>query len=503
MAWGIYKIDKKIIGGRMNNSLIAIVKNIDYSYPDKTTLFRPSKKYPEYIYNDISKIENNVYDSVRESFHLLGLDEENYNTHLWNPLGEFIKPGNNVLLKPNMVMHKNLNNAGGNLCLYTQPGVVSAVIDYVIIALKGKGKIIVGDSPMQECDFDFLLNDSGYKLMIDYYQKKNIDIEIIDFRELTSVIEKGFYYSHINEHSKGVIVNIGENSEFSNIPNEDLEKARISNYDPRILPTHHHDNIHEYYISQYILNADVIINLPKPKSHRKAGMTGALKNFVGANVRKEFLPHHLLGSVMENGDEYPVTSKIHRLQSLCLDRFNICIAEKKYNKAIFWRLITGFCGLFRKIVKKDNYIEGSWYGNHTISKTICDLNKIIVYANKEGILCDNKQRTVFNVADMIVSGEKEGPVHPSPKNVGLIISGFNTVCFDEIVTTIMGFNINKIPTLVNARNVIGKYELINKNIQAHTVSNIGEYDKKDLKNINHFNFSPSSGWKGHIELFHF
>ena len=51
--------------------------------------------------------------------------------------------------------------------------------------------------------------------------------------------------------------------------------------------------------------------MPKPKCHRKAGMTSALKNFVGANVRKEFLPHHTMGSIKEGGDEYFVTSKIH------------------------------------------------------------------------------------------------------------------------------------------------------------------------------------------------
>ncbi len=106
---------------------------------------------------------------------------------------------------------------------------------------------------------------------------------------MTSVVVNGLHYSHTNKSAKGVVVDLGNDSKFFNILNEKLQKARITNYDPRILPTHHHDNIHEYYISQYVLDTDVIIYLPKPKSHRKAGMTSALKNFVGANVRKEFL----------------------------------------------------------------------------------------------------------------------------------------------------------------------------------------------------------------------
>ena len=158
----------------MFETLIALAKTNDYSYPDKNYLFRPSKKYPEYKYNDMSECVNNVYEAVRESFRLLGLDKEKYNTPYWNPMGEFIKPGDNVLLKPNLVMHKNLNKSGGEICLYTQPSVVAAVVDYVIIALNGKGKIIIGDAPMQECDFDYLLKDSGYDLLIDYYKEKNL-----------------------------------------------------------------------------------------------------------------------------------------------------------------------------------------------------------------------------------------------------------------------------------------------------------------------------------------
>ena len=39
--------------------------------------------------------------------------------------------------------------------------------------------------------------------------------------------------------------------------------------------------VQEYCISEACLEADVIINLPKPKTHRKAGFTGALKNMIG------------------------------------------------------------------------------------------------------------------------------------------------------------------------------------------------------------------------------
>ena len=78
-------------------------------------------------------------------------------------------------------------------------------------------------------------------------------------------------------------------SDFFGECKRNIKNMRITNYDPSIMQRHHNEEKHEYYISDYALQADVIINIPKPKCHRKAGMTAALKNFVGLNVRKEFV----------------------------------------------------------------------------------------------------------------------------------------------------------------------------------------------------------------------
>ena len=69
-------------------------------------------------------------------------------------------------------------------------------------------------------------------------------------------------------------------------------------------------------------------------------------------------------------------------------------------------------------------------------------------------------------ADMIVSGEKEGPVNPTPKNVGLIAAGTNSVCFDEAVSTLMGFDYHKIPSIVRARKSKGVLPLVREDEEA-------------------------------------
>ena len=66
---------------------------------------------------------------------------------------------------------------------------------------------------------------------------------------------------------------------------------------------HHNLSVHEYIITDYILKGDVVINVPKFKTHQKGGITVAMKNMVGINASKDCL-HHTLGARNEDGDEY-------------------------------------------------------------------------------------------------------------------------------------------------------------------------------------------------------
>lgn len=481
-------------------SPIAIIKSENYEYPGVEELFRPDELYPEYPFTEFSK-HNNVYKMVRDGFRLLGLDADNFGKANWNPLGRYINPNSCVLLKPNLVMDVNPTGDGID-CLITNASVVAVVVDYVIIALKGEGKIIIGDGPMQECNFDNLISKSGYDKLLAYYREKlassKITIELIDFRDLTSKVEAGVYHSELTAESKGQLVELNTNSEFSNMTDENLRNIRITNYDPNILRKHHNEKKHEYYINRNILNADTIINLPKPKTHRKAGITVSLKNMVGINSRKEYLPHHTNGAIVCGGDEYENKSLLKAAKSSLLDLRNISMQrKKKYGVASFINKILIVLNLILNKAQKDSYFEGSWYGNDTISKTIVDLNKIIFYADKQGVIQKSVQRKYFIIADMVVSGENEGPVMPNAKDVGIIAMGENPVCFDEMIGSIMGAKIGMISTLRHAREPLGALRLVEKETMPYAVSNDPRWnsvtiDKLGKDSIMYFN--PTSGW---------
>jgi len=461
---------------------------------------RPGAQYPEYT-GALSKQENRIYDGVREALHLLGLDADHFGTPAWNPLGKFIEPGMCVLIKPNLVMDTNANPEGGTDCLYTQPSVVAPMIDYVLLALKGKGKIVIGDAPMQKCDFDNLVKTSGYQELVEDYRERGIDITLVDFRGSSCWIEKGVHISQTRENAGGTIIDLGEHSEFHHEDPEKLKRMRVTNYDPRRLQAHHQPQRHEYEISNYVLEADVIINMPKPKMHRKAGVTISLKNFVGVNVRKEFLPHHTMGASSQGGDEYDRKNAIHALRSRMWDRICICEAEQRYSSLWLYRGISKACSILLRL-QHNRYSEGSWYGNHTICRTIADVNKLVYYAGKDGTLQDMPARTVLIVADMIVSGEKEGPIAPSPKKVGIIAAGLNPVCFDEAIASLMGMDIKKIPTISAVRGIQKQYKMAEDGQEPIFVSNDPSLSGKriqDLQSEDLLRFVPTDGWKDHIE----
>src|SRR5829696_1392834 len=74
------------------------------------------------------------------------------------PFGELIKPGSRVLIKPNFVLHYN-QGTDGMEPMITHQSVVKAVVNAVLQA--EPSQVIVGDAPIQTCNFSALLEETG------------------------------------------------------------------------------------------------------------------------------------------------------------------------------------------------------------------------------------------------------------------------------------------------------------------------------------------------------
>lgn len=475
---------------------VAIVQDPELDYCREAP-FHPPLNYPEYPFQDYSRA-NPVYNAVRMLFLRLGLDKEHYGTEGWNPLGQLISPGDAVVIKPNLVRH--YNPQGNMEAQITHGSVIRAALDYAYLALKGEGTITIGDAPVQSCNFEDAIKIAGIDKIVDYYNANTeIKVKIVDFRKYAGYPQKSGVIERIElpgDPEGYTLVDLGEFSEFSGM-NTDWNKLRVTNYDSEAMQKYHNEDSHSYLVANSILHADVIINLPKLKTHRKAGMTGALKNIVGIIGSKDCLPHHQIRSREEGGDEY-----LHRdfRKSMATQLHEIQDRTKNPVVGMLGKLGHLFIyGTQRIVPSPDAYTEGSWYGNNTIPRTIVDLNKIIFFADKRGIVQENLQRKVLIVVDAVIAGEKEGPLEPSPKPIGTLVAGENPVAVDLTCSQIMGFDYHKIPTLKCASS----FKSI-KPIQITNGIRILADETVKLEDVfSHYghHFSPTSGWKGHIECF--
>jgi uncharacterized protein (DUF362 family) len=479
----------------------------DSYYPSFSNNYNPDTFYPEYKWGEleISAEKNYVYDMVRSCLIGMNLDAKNYNTKNWNPLGDIIREGDTVVLKPNWVMHYNKNKhvtKNSLECMITHPSVVRAVIDYCLIALNGSGKIVVGDAPMQGCDLDRLLEISGYDHLFKFYKHQSIDIQPVDFRQYCTVVDKNkVLRGRRYNSSEGIEVNLAGRSRLGTNNNLGNMRYKVSDYNENVTNKFHKDSEHIYLINRDILDADVFINLSKPKCHRLAGITSSLKNIVGITYDKACLPHRTVGSKEQGGDEYLYNSLLKKAISQVLG-YKLLFEERKYfGLSLMMRYTYGVLYYMMKWLSKDKYLVGSWYGNDTIWRTVLDLYEILLYSDKDGNIQDTRQRKIFNIADMIISGERNGPVAPEPKNLGVILAGHDSVKMDKVVCKLMGFDFQKVPTV---REAIKDSRL---NVQSdepiYLSSNIPEYENKALDDINfpdEWNFKPYDTWKGNIEL---
>ena len=427
--------------------------NPDIEYSEK---YSPSEKYPEYPFVKLTE-NNDVYSGIRNILINLGLDKDNLGKPNWNPLGEYISPGQTVLIKPNLVYHQNTaedNMKRGMECLVTHPSVVRCIFDYVYIALKGKGTIIIADAPLQGCDYEKLLKNTGYSRLFDHLESlatSELIIRTADLREVVYYRENGvtIQKERTDIAYPGVRIDLETDSYFRDMLGKN--KLRVMDYDGKDTVDHHTEKHNEYCVSSALLKADVVISIPKPKSHRIAGYTAALKNFIGSSARKEYLPHHRIGATDKGGDEFvPSHRLLKSINSWSNDRRNHYIKESNNRLEIFFDKIGRFTGKKLDKTEPERFRYGMWRGNDTIWRTILDLNRVVLYADQEGRMQDKPQRKILYVGDMIVCGDHEGPITPSYKKVGCILFSDNPVEFDRIVVKLMGYDWKEFPVLFNA-----------------------------------------------------
>jgi uncharacterized protein (DUF362 family) len=415
--------------------------------------------------------------------------------------GDFVVPGNQVVLKPNWVKEHDERHPGPNQWehVVTHPTVIEAVVRWVAGKLQSRGSITICDAPQTDSSFATLRQYCGLDAMVARCQKDfpGVRIGLLDLRPLEYKAMDGIVVAQKNlpgDPLGNTHVHLDGASEFVGYHGQG--RLYGASYDMAETNSRHQGERHEYLLCRTPMDADVLINLPKLKTHKKVGLTCALKNLVGINANKNWLPHHTEGTPDQGGDQFPAATTKARLEHAWMGTAKRWLKGRPTLSRLFvpmkraGRLVFGDT---QKVVR-----SGNWHGNDTCWRMVLDLNKCLFFFDGTG---QRRQRPLryLAVVDGIVGGEGNGPMAPDPKPCGVIIAGTHPVAVDCVAATLMGFEWRKIWLLKNSFPVrelsftpFGpeRIEVLSDNAAWN-----GNMDQIDAA----FDFHPHFGWAGAIE----
>jgi uncharacterized protein (DUF362 family) len=330
--------------------------------------FNPDSIYPEYPYapGDLAT-GNGAYRLVREALRLMC--PEGFGSPQWNPLSGIIRLGDSVLIKPNLVDDAEWVNGQT-----THPAFLRPVIDYVYKACGPGGRIMLADGPWAASVFDRLVANTGIQAMVEY---------------LAAVHGVPVILKDLNKASRETapLVDLGATSE--------LRAVERVWYDAhgQVMQEGGDPGVGRYRIAPSVLEADVVICVPKAKVHCSGGVTLAMKNILG---------------IIPAWDGPYEQAKLKD-----------CAHTSDVDQAAGAR--------------------GMYLDNDTIWRSMADLNRILLYADAQGILHPERQRCYLAIVDGIMAAE-ESQYHPHPYPLNTVVVGADPVTVDAVTARCMGFD---------------------------------------------------------------
>jgi uncharacterized protein (DUF362 family) len=416
-------------------------------------------------------------------------DESERLAAFWAELRDHSGP---LLFKPNLIHHRHLTG-GDYTAVVTQPEVLDlAWLTADRLALSGPRS--VADAPQGDADFETIVRRTG----LDRWGSER-GVELVDLRQERF---EGTRDVVLRRHplpgdpAGAVRVNLGRLSAFHGVEGRRYYGA---DYDIDYTNRHHRGPTQEYSFSGTALRSDIVLNLPKLKTHKKAGVTLSMKNLVGLNCDKNLLPHYSLGTPGEGGDAYMHSGGQERLEAGMLRSVKPVLARSA--------LAARAAGLLKPVARRvfgdtlEVVRSGNWWGNDTIWRMILDLNRILLYARPDGSLAESPQRQTLSLVDGIVAGEGNGPEAPDPVPANVVVAGVDFVAVDVVASTLMGLDYRKIPHLAHALEphplpvtTVDPTQLVVESNEPAWNRNLWEIDPDTM-----FRFKPHFGWRGKLE----
>jgi uncharacterized protein (DUF362 family) len=419
--------------------------------------------------------------------------------------GGNLKP-KKIVLKPNWVLHQT-DPAFPIEALVTDARVIEAAVEACLDIYPGAESILVADCPLQYADWPRMIEQCGLGAMIRRLEERAGEkLRFCDLRREIFVLEEGNFMAAgapAQGDPKGYReVELGGWSHLEAISDQ-ADLFAVNDYSSSVTRSNHGKGSHRYLVSQSILEADLFINLPKWKSHQKSGITCALKNLVGVNVDKAYLPHFRRGAPKWGGDEFRDEQRwLYYAQTRLRERF------QKQSKVAYkllkpgWELIKKARGIETRMTGRapgrNFYLAGgSWHGNQTIWRMIYDLNFIVQCVDMGGRIHSLPQRHYFCIVDGLVSGEGNGPLQPLPRTTDWLVFGGDPFQIDAALSWFMGFDSSRIPLIDRRGEFAGP--VWGDFAWAELAVEMDGIEQRVMESPINFGFAPPPGWRNYIE----
>jgi hypothetical protein len=364
--------------------------------------------------------------------------------------------------------------------------------------------VALAEAPQHDCDFAAIRELAGLDALQRFYDERlGRELEVIDLRREAVVYRDGVIVERhpLPGDPLGYrAVDLGERSFFHG-SGLDPRRFRGADYDPAATCEHHLGGRHEYLLSETALSADLLVNLPKLKTHKKTGVTLALKNLVGINGDKNWLPHHTVGAAADGGDEFPEARLADRARSRAID-----VARALLKRGLGTGLFRAARRLEDAARGRDFVRSGNWHGNRTTWRMCLDLNRCLYYSDAQGTRLDAERpvRSVLTVLDGIVAGEGEGPLAPRDVPLGAVLAATDPVALDLLAVRLMGFDERRIPKLREAMGDAGpRVTGVRSPSDVAVVEVEAASGSKRALRLDEVAcerpFLPHPGWVGHLE----
>jgi uncharacterized protein (DUF362 family) len=414
-------------------------------------------------------------------------------------LGEWISPGKRVFVLPNLVMNRRIDRGETIprfLAKCTNGSIVKPLFAHAVEAAGDSRLVTVGSAPLQACDYAAAAREAGFTEGSSQ-DVTHTGIQPKDLRSVATVWSKyGALLERDSRDVPTVEVDLGSLSFLDELYERNISvDFRVGDYAPGETLSFHSKGRHIYTIHRDVLESDVIISMPKLKTHEKVGITCAIKGTIGTVTRKECLAHYRHDNRDGRGDEHPAGNPLRSLASEISDRSSGAPQTLLGNAT----RIVGKSAFRLARIGQHGIMGGAWAGNDTAWRMALDVARILRFARPDGSIASTPQRSHLVLVDGIVAGEGEGPLRPSPVLAGTVIFSDDPVAADVTCAQLMGFEPDRIPMLSHAMD-----PSMDLPLRSWTSCRV-QWDEQTFAEVGTVPsvlarpFRPSKGWIGAIE----